>query len=104
MMMKLTVSPEIVIKGGAKPGPAGAIFGGIHGNETVGVLAVQELMANLEVARGTVYLAFGNVPAIAVGVRQIGKNLNRCFVPGQTQYAKSRTKSAISISVPREYE
>jgi succinylglutamate desuccinylase len=76
-----------------------AIFGGIHGNETVGVLAVQELMDNLEVQRGTVYLAFGNVPAIEAGVRLTGKNLNRCFVPGNEgdSYEDARARELMAV-------
>jgi succinylglutamate desuccinylase len=62
-----------------KPGPTLAIFAGVHGNETAGVFALQNMLPDLTILRGTLYVVFANQPAIEKNVRMIGKNLNRCF-------------------------
>lgn len=80
-MKTITISDEIITLTGALPGPEVAIFAGVHGNEQVGILALQELLPKLTLKRGTLRVAFANVPAIAQNVRLIDKNLNRCFVP-----------------------
>lgn len=77
----ISVSPEIITVGGTRPGPTLAIFAGVHGNETAGVLALQELLPRLKVTRGTLLIAFANPPALEANVRMINKNLNRCFFP-----------------------
>ena len=74
---------EAVVKvESGQPGPTVALFGGVHGNETVGVIAIQHLMEELELERGTAYLALANPAAVAVGERELSKNLNRCFITG----------------------
>lgn len=73
------ISSEIVKITGAKPGPTVAIFAGVHGNELAGVLALQEVLPNLTITKGTLYVAFANPAAIDAGVRMLTKNLNRCF-------------------------
>lgn len=67
---------------GSQNGPAVAIFVGVHGSETVGVLALNEIIPKLNLTCGTLYLAFANVEAIEQNVRFIDKYLIRCFVPG----------------------
>jgi predicted deacylase len=69
----LKVSSEIIKLTGSEPGPVLAIFAGVHGNETVGVLTLQELIPKLKLTRGTLYLAYANPPAIEQNVRMIGK-------------------------------
>jgi succinylglutamate desuccinylase len=71
-------------KKGLKPGKTVAIFGGVHGNERVGVEAVRWAAENLTPERGTVYFVEANPEAIEKNVRLIGKNLNRCFLRGNT--------------------
>lgn len=63
-----------------KPGPTVAIFGGVHGNEKVGMATLQYLQDNLVVSSGKVYLVYANLRAIKEGVRYTEKNLNRCFI------------------------
>lgn len=76
---------EAVVKvESSQPGPTVALFGGVHGNETVGVLAMQHLAQELDLERGTAYLVLANPPAIQAGERELGKNLNRCFVAGNS--------------------
>jgi len=90
---------EIVKLEGAKPGPTLAIFAGVHGNETAGVLALQELISNLKISRGTLFLAFANPPAIKANVRMISKNMNRCFMKNNdgTTFEDERARELMSI-------
>lgn len=74
----------VVVKKGNTPGKTLAIFGGVHGNERVGVEAIAHLTDTLEIERGTVYLVLANPPAVSAGKRLITKNLNRLFVRGHT--------------------
>lgn len=73
------VSSEIIEITSNKPGPTLAIFAGLHGNETAGVFALQELIPKLKITRGKIFIAYANPPAIEAGVRMINKNMNRCF-------------------------
>lgn len=77
----ISVSSEIITINGPLPGPTLAIFAGVHGNETAGVTALQELIPKLKIKRGNVQIAFANSPALQANVRMINKNLNRCFFP-----------------------
>jgi len=70
---------NVIIKKGAAPGPTVAIFGGVHGNETAGVMTVERLAASLLPLAGTVFLVTANPSAIARNVRLVGANLNRLF-------------------------
>lgn len=66
------------------PGPALAIFAGVHGNETAGVLALQEIILDLRLNKGKVIAVQANPAALAANVRMIEKNLNRCFYKDNT--------------------
>ena len=70
----------VTTKIGKGPGPVVAIFGGVHGNEKVGVEVVRTLAEKLVLTAGTVHLVEANPKAIQQNVRAIKKNLNRCFV------------------------
>lgn len=65
---------------GKKPGKTLAFFAGIHGNEKAGIFALEQLVNELTIESGTVYLVFANPPAIKKSARSINKNLNRCFL------------------------
>lgn len=75
----MNVSSEIIEITGAEAGPTLAIFAGLHGNETAGVLALQELIPKLKITKGKIFFAYANPPAIAANVRMVNKNMNRCF-------------------------
>ncbi len=77
--MNLEKIEGVTVKKGEKPGNTVAIFGGVHGNETVGVKMIDILRKELKVEAGTVYLVYGNLPAIKQNKRFVEKNLNRCF-------------------------
>lgn len=78
------ISSQIIELQGKKPGPTVAIMAGVHGNELAGVYALQQLLPTLSVAKGTLYVAFANPPAIEANVRMVDKNLNRCFYQNNT--------------------
>lgn len=65
---------------GKYPGKNIAVFAGVHGNEKAGIIALNRIMKNIKVEKGIVYFVFANPEAIKKNVRQINKNLNRCFL------------------------
>ncbi|MEI6378796.1 MAG: succinylglutamate desuccinylase/aspartoacylase family protein [Candidatus Falkowbacteria bacterium] len=74
---------ETIIKiSGAKPGKTLAVFAGVHGNETTGIKALKQVVKNIKIDAGTVYFVLANPEAIGKNVRQVDKNLNRCFFLG----------------------
>lgn len=72
---------NVIMRTGTKPGATVAIFCGVHGNERAGILAVDRLVNELDVAAGTVYLVYANPLAIEKHVRMVDANLNRLFLP-----------------------
>jgi predicted deacylase len=74
---------SIIKKESKNPGKTLAVFCGVHGNEKVGVFAVEKAIKNLEIKSGSVYFVFANPEAIEKDVRFTEKNLNRCFVKNQ---------------------
>ncbi|MCG8308129.1 MAG: succinylglutamate desuccinylase/aspartoacylase family protein [Cytophagales bacterium] len=70
---------------GNKPGPNLIFFGGIHGNELAGILALKEVIHDLNNLKpdfkGNIYALAGNLKAIETGKRFIGKDLNRIWFP-----------------------
>ncbi len=60
-------------------GPAVAIFGGVHGSEQTGIEVVKQTLDGIDIETGQIFLALGNLAAIAVNQRHTGVNLNRLF-------------------------
>lgn len=71
---------SIITKKSKQAGKTVAIFAGIHGNETAGIMVVEELIKNFTPTQGTVHLVFGNPRAIAQNCRYTESNLNRDFI------------------------
>lgn len=71
---------SIFTKKGSMPGKTLAVFAGVHGNEKAGVEALKRILKEIKVEKGTVYFVFANPEAIKKNIRQINKNLNRCFL------------------------
>lgn len=84
---------------GEKPGPTLAIFAGVHGNETAGVFALQDLLPKITIPKGKLYLVFANPPAIKANVRMLEKNLNRCFSGDNTgtSYEDNRARELMVV-------
>lgn len=74
--------PKIITKTGPLPGKTLAIFAGVHGNEPIGILALEKASHEIAIAAGTVHFVIAHPQAVQQNVRSIEKNLNRCFVPG----------------------
>lgn len=98
-MQEKYADESVVVKIGKEPGKNIAIFAGIHGNETVGVLALTKAIKEIEVKHGSVYFVFANPEAIKQNVRQVNVNLNRLFGSdevGET-YEYVRVRKLMSI-------
>ena len=95
----MNVTNKIIKITSDHPGHKVAIFVGVHGNETVGIIALQEILPNLKLKRGTVYAAFANVPAIEQNMRVIKSNLNRRFFAGNngTDYEDVRARELMRV-------
>lgn len=65
---------------GCLPGPTVAIIGGVHGNEPIGVKAIEAVLPRLKLRRGRVIFIVANPPALAVNQRYLDTNLNRALV------------------------
>ncbi len=81
------------------PGPTVAIFGGVHGNERAGILAIDALRETLAIDRGTVYLVYANPKAITANQRLLKQNLNRLFLRGNTvaTYEEKRANELMDL-------
>jgi hypothetical protein len=90
---------------GEKKGPTLVFFGGIHGNEPAGVLALEQFFKNLESGafqiRGTVIGIRGNIPALLQGKRFLKHDLNRLWT--HEKIAEIQTKS-VSYHSPEEIQ
>ncbi len=68
-------------------GPTLIFFGGIHGNEPSGVLALAEVFKTLESRKdefelnGEIFGLSGNLPALKEGARFLDRDLNRLWIP-----------------------
>ncbi len=78
---------------GVKTGPTVVFFGGIHGNETSGVLAINEVLThvNSEHIKGTIYGIAGNLKALALQQRYVDDDLNRLWTKERIAIIKSKT-------------
>jgi succinylglutamate desuccinylase len=66
---------------GEEPGPTVTVMGGLHGNETVGIDVVEQLLAMVreKIKCGTVNIIIGNPEACEAGKRFIDKDANRLW-------------------------
>lgn len=62
-------------------GPTSIVLTGIHGNETSGIKAFENILPNLAIQNGKVIFVYGNPKAIAANERFVEANLNRLFKP-----------------------
>jgi len=89
----------IFIKKGSRPGKTLVVFAGVHGNEKVGVLALDKIIPKIKVVAGTVYFVYANPRAIRANTRKIKRDLNRSCLPDnrRTDYESSRAKILMRI-------
>lgn len=91
---------------GTKPGPTVVIFGGIHGNEPAGVVALEQVFRSLstmnpEDLSGNVFALRGNLPALVQKKRFLEQDLNRMWT--ETSIRKITEKEEESLK-PEEKE
>lgn len=72
------------------PGPNVVILGGIHGNETCGLTALESIK-KWNIRRGRVILEIGNPAGVEQNIRFTETNLNRMFLPETAYTATERT-------------
>ncbi|GAA4802072.1 succinylglutamate desuccinylase/aspartoacylase family protein [Litoribaculum gwangyangense] len=72
---------------GTEPGPTVVFFGGIHGNENAGILAIKEVMDHLnqQHVKGVIYGISGNLKALEAQQRFLDQDLNRLWTKPQIQ-------------------
>lgn len=72
---------------GEEPGPTIVFFGGIHGNETAGVFALNNVFEKIknQPLKGTVYGISGNLSALKKNQRFLNQDLNRLWINGNMQ-------------------
>lgn len=78
----IEILPSVWQKRGSAPGPAITILGGVHGDETVGVHVVDQIVRYItasKIQKGVLSTGYGNPEAIQKNRRFIDKDLNRCF-------------------------
>lgn len=78
---------------GSRSGPTMVFFGGIHGNETSGVFALEDVFRELKVSdvSGTIYSVAGNLKALKKHQRYIEEDLNRLWTKAHIEIIKSKT-------------
>jgi len=76
--MSTDLELETVIRG-KSPGPKLAIFGAVHGNETVGIKAFEKILPDINIDAGEVRFVVANPLALEAGKRQVNVNMNRIF-------------------------
>ncbi len=78
-LKKEILEGEIIELKGKESGTTSLILVGVHGNEYCGVEAIKELLPNLQIDKGRVFIAIGNPKAVEQNTRFLESNLNRMF-------------------------
>lgn len=80
---------------GNEEGPALVFFGGVHGNEPAGVIALKRVFDQLKTLdlpiKGSVYAYAGNMAALEKGARYINQDLNRMWTKERMTHLKNGT-------------
>ena len=83
---------------GATGGPLLLCVGGLHGNEPAGVLALEEVVAEIESRRhllaGDFVAVTGNMQALDAGRRFLSYDLNRAWTPARIAAVQDRLRRA----------
>jgi len=85
---------EFIKIDGRKRGPTSIILAGIHGDEFCGVKAIEKVLTNLRIERGSIWFGLGNPRALENNIRYTECNLNRMF----------NSDDILSIKEKRSYE
>lgn len=89
---KIKINRLIAKVEGVKTGPTVVFFGGIHGNENSGVLAIKDAMEGINPVdvKGTIFGIAGNLKALEKQQRFIDEDLNRLWTKDQIQAIKNK--------------
>lgn len=91
---------------GATGGPLLLCVGGLHGNESAGVLALEEVVAEIGSRRhllaGDFVAVTGNMQALEAGRRFLSYDLNRAWTPARIATALDRLQTAGGVDGPPE--
>jgi succinylglutamate desuccinylase len=89
---KISINRWLAEIKGTQPGPTIVFFGGIHGNENSGVLAIKEAFENLKATdiKGTVFGVSGNLKALELQQRFIDEDLNRLWTKERIEAIKKK--------------
>ena len=86
---------------GLEDGPTFIFFGGIHGNEPAGILALEKVFQELKrmdlPIRGQLYGIRGNLKGLSAKKRFIDHDLNRLWTNDKIPKIKAKHASEISI-------
>ena len=79
---------------GHKKGPTMVFFGGIHGNETAGVFALNHVFGELNAKHisGTLYAITGNTEALRQNKRYLNHDLNRLWFQERIEEIQGKTQ------------
>lgn len=91
---------------GKYPGPTIVAFGGIHGNEPSGVVALQHVIKSLEEKRdrfkGRLIALRGNTRALRQNVRYLDEDMNRIWFPSIIEKIRRTPEDEIESNERRE--
>lgn len=86
---------------GQEKGPTFVLFGGIHGNEPAGILALEEVFNDLKrlslPIKGNIFMIRGNLQGLSSGKRFLDHDLNRLWTNNNIN--NIREKSTVELSV-----
>lgn len=84
---------------GKRPGPTVIAIGGIHGNETAGLVAGRRVLERLsrEELRGDLVVFGGNLAAMRKKVRYVAKDMNRVWVDAHIDALEARKHDEASL-------
>lgn len=90
---KIKVNRVLSKINGKNPGPTVVFFGGIHGNENSGVLAIKDALKDLKESQvfGTIYGISGNLKALELKQRFVDEDLNRLWSKPRIASIKKKT-------------
>lgn len=96
--LQKTISVERIIGKikGNKKGPTIVFFSGIHGNESAGVFALQEVLNSIkskkEIVKGNIYGVLGNPKALELNQRYVDSDLNRIWTSSNIETLKTKER------------
>ncbi len=86
---------------GQEKGPTFVLFGGIHGNEPAGILALEKVFDDLKrlslPIKGNIYMIRGNLKALSVAKRFLDHDLNRLWTSTNIPIIREKATTELSV-------